>query len=361
MNHIAKQLFHEKMTLKELGIEHKRIEKLFVGYTNFRGELPDIPLKIEEFYEEVKDHISGPPIAIIDYGVYSDGGKDIDVCFPLKNTKEVEGVKTKFLPIVEVLSIKHHGTHGTLNETFRQLTNYSQEHVILGTAWLRFVYHKYNQENQDDNLIEIQYNLHKWDDRLEKSLDRVLSEDVRTEIMKNREQLFTLESSYEDRIQWLKEMLDRLDKVVSEDQKFDILSCCAHDFSKKRVDYMKSIYERTEDIDQVIKEMQKDYAWYEHPVRKGNIIYVTKVPVNPEEYEKAQTLEEKKRNYCHCRFINENLDKGISPTFCYCGTGWYRQLWEGILGKPIKVSILKSLLKGDDKCEVAIHIPQELK
>ncbi|MBA7587840.1 hypothetical protein ES708_29885 [subsurface metagenome] len=155
-------------------------------------------------------------------------------------------------------------------------------------------------------------------------------------------------------------MLNRLDKVANEDQKYNIISCCAHEFSKKRIDYMKNIYKKTKDIDEVIKEMQKDYAWYENPVRKGDLIYLSKIPVNPDGYEKAQNIEEKKKNYCHCRFINDNLDKGISPTFCYCGTGWYRQLWEGILGKPIKIKILKSLLKGDETCEVAIQLPQEL-
>ncbi|MFX0060257.1 MAG: hypothetical protein ACFE85_15760 [Candidatus Hodarchaeota archaeon] len=345
------------MTLKEFGIEHKIIDKILVGYTNFRGEIMDIQPKIEQFYEKIRDYASGPPIAVIDYGVYSEGGIDIDLCFPIKDKKGLESVQMKYLEPIEVLSIMHHGPDDTLKETFQILSKYTQEHVVLGTAWLRLVYHKYSQANPEDNQIEIQYNLHKWDDRLEKSIRRVLNEEIKNEIMKDRETLFSIESSYNDRILWLKEMLDRLDKVTNEDQKFEILSCCAHEFSKKRINYMKNIYEKTGDIDEVIKEMQKDYTWYENPVRKGNIIYVSKIPVNLEEYEKAQTIEEKKRNYCHCRFINENLDKGISPTFCYCGTGWYRQQWEGILEKPIKIEVLKSLLKGDDVCEVAIHLP----
>ncbi|MFX0026474.1 MAG: hypothetical protein ACFE8M_08650, partial [Candidatus Hermodarchaeota archaeon] len=77
------------MTLKELGIEYKKIDNLFVGYINFKGEIPDIPDKIDEFYEMIKDHVSGPAIAVIDYGVYSEGGKDIDICFPLEGEKEL--------------------------------------------------------------------------------------------------------------------------------------------------------------------------------------------------------------------------------------------------------------------------------
>jgi len=346
------------MSLQELGISHKKIKKKNVVYINFRGEIKDILPKIEELYQKCEDFVFKPAIAIIDYGVYSDGGKDINLCFQIKDQKKINNIKTKSLESIDVLSLTHQGTFNTINETFQKITSFLQEHLVSGTSWLRLVFHKYNEKNPEENQIEVQFQLHKWDDRLEKNLDRVLGKKTRNEIMKDREKLFTIESSSKNRIQWLKDMLNRMDNIANDDEKYDIISSCAHDFSQKRVDYMRSIYEKNRDIDEVIKEMKKDYAWYENPKREGNIIYVSKIPVNPEGYEKAETIEEKKKNYCHCRFINNNIDKGISPTFCYCGTGWYRQLWEGILEKPVRIKILKSLLKGDDSCQVAIYLPQ---
>lgn len=346
------------MTLQELGISHKKIEKKFVIYINFRGEIKDIPPKIDDLYQKCKDYAIGPAIAVIDYGVYSEGGKDIDLCYELKDQELPSDIKTKFLESIEVLSVTHQGTYDTLNESFQKISNYMQEHLISGTSWLRLIYHNNINENSQANQIEIQYQLHKWDDRLEKNLDRVLGEKTRNEIMKDRKKLFSLEASKDDRIQWLKETLNRIDKVTNDDEKYEILSCCAHEFSQKRIDFLKSIYQKNKDIDDVIEEMVKDYAWYENPVRKGNKIYVSKIPVNPEGYEKAETIEEKKKNYCHCKFINGNLDKNVSPTFCNCGTGWYRQYWEGILDKPVRIKILKSLLKGDDNCQFEIEIPQ---
>ncbi|MFW9998897.1 MAG: hypothetical protein ACFE9Q_02285 [Candidatus Hodarchaeota archaeon] len=345
------------MSLQELGISYKKIEKIFGVYLNFRGEIKDIAPKIDELYQICKDYIFGPAIAVIDYGVYSEGGKDIDLCFQLKDQKKINNFKTKSLEAIEVLSITHHGTLDTLSKTFQKISNYLQEHLISGTSWLRLIYHQYNEKKPEENEIEIQYQLHKWDDRLKKSLDRVLGKKVRNEIMINRDKLFTLESSGEDRLEWLKDTLNRIDKHADEDEKYEILSCCAHEFSQKRIDFLKGIYRKNGNIDAVIKEMNKDYAWYENPVRKGNNIYVSKIPVNPEGYEKANNPEEKKKNYCHCRFINENLDKGISPTFCNCSTGWYRQYWEGILEKPVQINILKSLLKGDDICQFEIKLP----
>ena len=345
------------MSLQELGITHKKIEKKLGMFINFRGEIKDIPPKINELSQNCKDYVSGPVIAVIDYGVYSEGGKDIDLWFQLKEQKKSTNKKYKYLESIEVLSIIHQGTMKTLTEAFQKMSSYLQEHLISGTSWLRLIFHKYIDENSEDNQIEVQYQLHKWDDRLEKNLDRVLGIKLRSEIMKDRDKLFTLQSSCDDRIHWLKETLKRLDKITNDDEKYEILSCCAHDFSQKRIDYLKRIYEKNRDIDEVINEMKNDYAWYESPVRKGNSIYVSKIPVNPEGYEKAETLEEKKKNYCHCRFINTNLEKDISPTFCYCSTGWYRQYWEGILGKSVRINVLKSLLKGDEICQFEIHIP----
>lgn len=345
------------MSLQEFGISHKKIKPKLIGYINFRGDIKHIPPKIDELSHKYKDFVSGPIIAVIDYGVYSEGGKDIDLCFQLKDQKKPSDIKTKHLESIEVLSLTHQGSLDTLSKTFQKISNYLQEHLVSGTSWLRLVFHKYDEKNAEENQIEVQYQLHKWDNRLEKSLDRVLGERIRNEIMKDRDKLFTIEASCEDRIKWLKDTLSRIDKITTDYEKYEILSCCAHEFSKKRIQFLKSVYEKNRSIDDVINEMKKDYAWYESPVRKGNKIYVSKIPVNPEGYEQAKSQEEKKSNYCHCRFINGNLDKDISPTFCNCSTGWYRQYWEGILGKPIRVNILKSLLKNDDICQFEIVIP----
>ncbi|MBU7032677.1 MAG: hypothetical protein HXS53_09110 [Theionarchaea archaeon] len=52
-------------------------------------------------------------------------------------------------------------------------------------------------------------------------------------------------------------------------------------------------------------------------------------------------------------------DIKISPTFCYCGAGWYKTLWEGVLDKPIDIEVLQSVIRGDECCEFAIYLPPE--
>jgi predicted hydrocarbon binding protein len=53
------------------------------------------------------------------------------------------------------------------------------------------------------------------------------------------------------------------------------------------------------------------------------------------------------------------MGQGMPTTFCYCGAGWYRQQWEGAMGRPVTVEIVKSVLRGDDACQFAIYLPQD--
>ena len=193
--------------------------------------------------------------------------------------------------------------------------------------------------------------------RLQKSLDRVLDDKEKSKnIIKNKE-LFSLETSKDNKTQWVKGVLKELDKVANNYQKYDILSSCAHEFSQKRIDKLRKIYIESGDIDAVLEEMHNDYLWYENPTRRGKVIYITKIPYNLEGYKKAKTQVDKKRSYCHCPLVRDYWNEGISSTFCNCSAGWYRQIWEGILKKPVRIEILKTLLKGDENCEFAIHLP----
>ncbi len=337
-------------------ITHKKVDEMLIAGIWFKGEFKDIIPKFDVLLKECKNYIDGPRMAVYDYGVYTDG-VGIEACFPVTEPVETDVIKSRILERAEVLSITHFGPRDTINESYRKLFGYLSDNAILGTSFAREIFLEYNPETPEKNVTEIQAVLHRWGDRLAQSVDRVLGTSAREEIMKTSNVLFTLESTRQERAQWVRAAVEKLDELANTHQKYDILSKCAHDFSEKRISNMRAIYEKNKDIDEVLEEMAKDPAWYENPTRKGNIIFVTKVPYDRNGYEKAETDLEKKKRYCHCSLVREYLDKGISPTFCYCGAGWYRQQWEGILGKPVTIEILKSLLKGDSECQFAIHLP----
>jgi predicted hydrocarbon binding protein len=50
------------------------------------------------------------------------------------------------------------------------------------------------------------------------------------------------------------------------------------------------------------------------------------------------------------------MGEAVPPSFCHCSTSWDRQLWEGVLGRPVEVEVVKSLLKGDERCVHAFRL-----
>ena len=93
--------------------------------------------------------------------------------------------------------------------------------------------------------------------------------------------------------------------------------------------------------------------------RRHTMQFMT-VPIK--EFLEAKDDKTKRYHYCHCGWVRDSLKKSdkeqVSPTFCNCSAGWYRQYWEGILGKPVHIKLLKTLVKGDDVCEFEISLPQ---
>ena len=95
-------------------------------------------------------------------------------------------------------------------------------------------------------------------------------------------------------------------------------------------------------------------------VREGNIVYETKIPFLTKEYLAEEDQELKRYYYCHCPWAREAVRSGekVAPIFCNCSAGFHKKPWEAVFQQKIAVDVLESVLKGDDRCRFAIHIPQ---
>jgi hypothetical protein len=97
-------------------------------------------------------------------------------------------------------------------------------------------------------------------------------------------------------------------------------------------------------------------------VRRGDVLYVTKIPYMTKEY-LAETDEDKRRYYyCHCPWARESLREGevtVSAVFCQCSAGFHKKPWEVIFEQPLEADVLESVLAGDLRCRFAIHLPPE--
>jgi hypothetical protein len=266
---------------------------------------------------------------------------------------------------MQVLSLVHTGPVESLRDSLLKLYGFASEHGVISDEFRQEVY--LDADNPEGNQIELHFVIHDWNGLLDRNLTRVLGEESRQEVMTGSEAL-SVGSSIPERFEWTKGMVQKLDTMADDDQRYEIFSRCAHVFPKSQIAKLGVVFEETRSqtgdpwraVDAVIDFMIADPGWGVQPVRQGTTIYASKNPRNPEGYAQAQTDAERKRAYCFCPLIRDHLDSGMSDTFCYCSAGWERQQWEGAIGRPVRVDVVRSLLKGNNLCEFAIHLPEDL-
>ncbi|MFX0087720.1 MAG: hypothetical protein ACFFAU_18865 [Candidatus Hodarchaeota archaeon] len=120
----------------------------------------------------------------------------------------------------------------------------------------------------------------------------------------------------------------------------------------------------TQEINSDVIDYVKNDPTIESGVRDGNVVIITKIPYMTIPYLNSSNKKEKRYYFCHNPWIREALfeeNRPISPIFCNCSGGYYRNYWEAVLNHhPLKVELLESVIKGDNVCRFALHLPQEI-
>jgi len=216
-----------------------------------------------------------------------------------------------------------------------------------------------------------------WISKFTHWLDTVAGEKIRKKVLQDQ---LPSGSSPKEVVDWTAKTMERLDSLVDEETRNKILAGCGCQYPLSHIEQLRAYYEETnadavhemlqnqfeKDIKEwfgqdefVQKVLQKN--WGVAGVKEGNTIYVIKIPFEFTAYFEEPDKNKKRFYYCHCPRVREAIKSQtkISPTYCYCGAGYYKKIWEGITGKPVKVEVLKSVLQGDDVCKIAVYLPAE--
>lgn len=355
------------MSMGALGITHKQVEPELVAYLRFNlKERAEIHHKLQELANGIPPEIiaEAPYVHIQYFSSYAEG-YEAEVGFPVTKMVENGKIKSKQAPRLEVLSIIHQGSPETLRETKLKLHSFTSHHALISDEFAREVYLDW-QDPQGP--IEAQFVIHNWNGLLANNLARVLP-DIQPAAVTQGIDTVDIESTPEERFAWAKTAMQKLDTIASEHQKYDIVSSCAHVYPPGQLEKLKNVFENSREqeaaplkaVDAVRAFMKADPGWNEmEQYRQGHVIYHTKNPLDPQGYADAKTDAEKRAAYCFCPVIRAKLDKGMPVTYCYCGSGWYRQQWEIATGKPVTVEVVQSVLKGDLVCQFAVHLAEDL-
>ncbi len=348
--------------MPENPILYKHLDALQIAFIKTRIETRDqIPPLLERLREVCGEASCGSGMVIFHSGAVKDGFL-IEAALPVSRAVESGEVHTRTLEATPALTLLHYGPHKTIRETVLKMYEYLDQHAWTTTLFRREIYRNVDAADPEKNVSEVQVILHEWDRLLAEGAEKVLGAEARRALMQGIESI-TPASSFEEYTAWIQGAMERLDALTQdEEKKCQVVSCSAHVFPQERIDALRAIYQGG-GVDGVLREMYTDDFWYEKPARRGRVIYMRKNPFNPEGYANAATPAERRKAYCHCAFVHPFLDEipaRLSPTFCYCGAGWYRRLWEGILEQPVRIEHVETLLKGNDQCTLTITLPFEL-
>jgi effector-binding domain-containing protein len=332
-----------------------REEGLFAGIRKPIKNRSELIPRMEQVKKACEGVATGPLTHIFRFDTPVDGF-DSEIGFPVTTSVRMEEMKTSTLRRLDTFSLLHSGSLASLRDTTRKIYAHMNKVGLAAELELVEIYHKFDPEDQDDVLIEVQASFLNWPEVYYQQLVRVLGYDLASKIWAGGEEItpFTL---VDDRVEWVGKSLVRLKEYSNQDQQFDILSRVALVRPSEDINKFKKIYEETGDVN-VILAMQNeqlesgptggfiDPHWFD-----GATLHLSKVAYDRKAYDAATTQDEVRKAYCFCTLIRESKAPEVDPIFCYRAAGWARQFWEPILGVDFKTcSITHSILKGDKFC-----------
>jgi predicted hydrocarbon binding protein len=222
-----------------------------------------------------------------------------------------------------------------------------------------------------------------WLDKFSRCLGAVAGEQVRQKVLAGSEG-FHAETNRDEVMAWTQAAMDRLESLVDEEQARAILTGCGCPYPREQLGEMRRVYAETGDVDRVHKILQEHFeaflrdtlqlaealigqvvgrGWGLAGVKQGNTIIATKIPKSGflVQYMDESDPEKRRAIYCHCPRVRDAVQSGvrISETYCYCGAGFYKGVWEEILQRRVTVEVLESVMQGDEVCKVAIRLPDD--
>jgi hypothetical protein len=206
----------------------------------------------------------------------------------------------------------------------------------------------------------------KWIEKFVESIDRFAGRAVRQDVMEASGKLGS-GSDPAQKAEWIRKAMEILEASTDRETiKNIMIATCPHTYPRRRVQKLQERYKKLGDLDKLLKIMRNDHSYkgasyYDYPVRKGNTIYMTKVPFSPQAHTEAKTKQEKQLAYCHCPWVKAAITANaqVTPLLCYCSAAWNMQLLEGILERKVEAELVECLLRADDCCTHAYHLPRD--
>lgn len=171
---------------------------------------------------------------------------------------------------------------------------------------------------------------------------------VRRKVMEGSEKI-TAKTGKAEISEWVKGAVDRLDVLVDERVRAEIMENCGYkcsEVNRRVIEGAKNRRKRCKSEEEFLEAEQQRPLRGTRLVREGSVLYQF---YTPRTY--AKSLR------CYCGLLRGlPADQTISRTYCHCSKGFVKRFWEGALGRPVEVELIYSAVSGADECKFAIHL-----
>ncbi len=135
----------------------------------------------------------------------------------------------------------------------------------------------------------------------------------------------------------IREIMEILDRETSVIVRHEIMEACGRQcIGASVIEKAQRLRCESRDLDEMLERMNQEHIGGGHLSRQGNVIHAY--------YDR-----------CYCGSVSQSREL-FSDTYCHCSCGWSRQLFESLLGKPVEVELVGSILQGADRCEFLISV-----
>ena len=136
---------------------------------------------------------------------------------------------------------------------------------------------------------------------------------------------------------WIAELLERLEEAVGPEVAGAVMEECGREcIGKSTLAKVRKVAAGAHDLDDLLAKLNAAHLGGGHLRREGDVIHAA--------YDR-----------CYCGSVSK-AKAPLSPTYCRCSCGWYGQLFEAALGRPVEVELLGSIASGDEQCRFLIHL-----
>ncbi len=175
----------------------------------------------------------------------------------------------------------------------------------------------------------------RWATIIEQETDHNIAEKV----MENAEQLKSLD--YVGKAAWIKGAVERLEHYAGEEKAKKIMEecgrkCCGQTYRKKARELMGE----SKSLKEFIEKLNKA------GLGGGRLTF------------KDENTITGGYNHCYCGQVKQTKEP-LPRVYCYCSAGWYKQLFESALGRPVDVELVQSIVSGAHTCEFIIKLNRE--